>query len=81
MSVIPESEWQKKFNKTSSQDNSQTWQNRFKKPVWQQDTRTWSEKFNHSTKYVYKPINENYYIKQAAIIFVEKATWWAGSFF
>jgi len=67
MPVIPESEWQKKFNKTSSQDTKETWQNKFKKPSWQQDTRTWKEKFTGSTEYFYKPINKTYYIKQVAV--------------
>lgn len=59
----------KKFKKTSPQDTSQTWQDKFKKPVWLQDKKI--EEFVGSTKYVYKPINKFYSIKQIAVMLEE----------
>lgn len=70
MPVIPESEWQKKFNKTSSQDTKETWQNKFKKPSWQQELGIWTDRCVKKipSGYVYKPINKNDYITRAAVV-------------
>lgn len=60
--------WQDKFKKSD-------WQTRFTKPSLHKQLE---ESYKRAE---YKIINKEFYYKHTATIWIDEATWWAGSFF